>query len=53
MKMAKNYEKASEVMLKLGNRTKAKSLLEKAQKLAVNADNEQYAQQLNKHLSVF
>ncbi len=50
IKMAKNYEKASQVMLKLGNKNKALSLLEKAQQLALSANDSEYAQKLSKHL---
>lgn len=50
IKMAKNFEKASEIMLKLGNRTKAKSLLEKAYYLAVDTDNSDYTKSLSKKL---
>ena len=53
IKMAKNYEKASDVMLKLGNRDKAQSLLEKAQKLALKGDDIDYANRLSVQLSIF
>lgn len=53
LKMARNYEKASAVMLKLGNKTKAQSLLEKARKLALNASDTEYADRLQKQLNVF
>ena len=53
VKMAKNYEKASSVMLKLGNKKKAQSLLEKAHTLALRASDEEYAQKLQKQLNVF
>jgi len=52
-KMAKNYEKASKIMLKLGNMQKAKSLLETAQKIALNIDDIGYAQLLEKQLAIF
>lgn len=52
-KMAKNYEKASSVMLKLGNRKKAFSLLEKAHTLALKASDNEYAQRLEKQLNLF
>ena len=52
VKTARNYEKASVVMLKLGNRTKAKSLLEKAQKIALSASDNDYAQKIQKQLNV-
>lgn len=51
VKMARNYEKASSVMLKLGNKTKAQSLLEKAEKLALKADDIAYASMLEKQLN--
>ena len=49
-KMARNYEKASVVMLKLGNKLKAHNLLEKAQKLAIKASDTEYAANLSKQL---
>ncbi len=52
VKMAKNYEKASIVMRKLGNRKKAQSLLEKAHMLAVRAADADYAQKIEKQLNV-
>ena len=52
VKMARNYEKASVVMLKLGNRKKAQSLLEKAHLLAIRASDSDYAQKLQKQLNV-
>lgn len=53
IKTARNYEKASAVMLKLGNKTKARSLLEKAQKFALNASDTDYANRIQKQLNVF
>lgn len=53
IKMAKNYEKASYVMKKLGNIKKAKSLLETAQKIALNTDDIGYASILEKQLALF
>jgi len=50
LKMAKNYEKASQIMQKLGNINKAKSLLETAQKIALNIDDIGYAQLLEQQL---
>lgn len=50
IKMAQNYEKASAVMLKLGNRKKAVSLLQKAQTFALNASDNEYAQKLKQQL---
>lgn len=50
IKMAKNFEKASDIMLKLGNKTKAKSLLEKAYSLSVDADDRNYTKALSKKL---
>lgn len=52
VKMAKNYEKASSVMLKLGNKKKAQLLLEKAHTLALRASDNEYAQKLQKQLNV-
>lgn len=52
VKMAKNYEKASMVMRKLGNRKKAQSLLEKAHILAIRAADADYAQKIEKQLNV-
>ena len=52
LKMAKNFEKAAAVMLKLGNKTKAHSLLEQAQNIALNIDDIGYAQILEKQLNV-
>ena len=53
LKMAKNYEKASTVMLKLGNKTKAKSLLQQALKIAYDAQDNEYTEKLSRQLSVF
>ena len=52
-KMARNYEKASNVMLRLGNREKARNLLEKAQKLALKADDSDFTQRISKKLNAF
>lgn len=52
IKTAKNYEKASAVMLQLGNKEKAKALLEKARQIALETDTE-YAEKLSFQLSVF
>lgn len=49
-KMARNFEKASAIMLKLGNKTKAKSLLEKAYSLSIDADDREYTKTLSKKL---
>ena len=53
VKTARNYEKAADVMLRLGNKDKAQSLLQKAQKLALKGDDTEYAQKLSKQLNVF
>lgn len=45
-KMARNYEKASIVMLEIGNKEKSRSLLEKAQKLAIKANDMDYAEKI-------
>ncbi len=50
IKMARNFEKASEIMLKLGNKTKAKSLLEKAYSLSIDANDREYTKTLSKKL---
>lgn len=50
IKMAKNFEKASDIMLKLGNKTKAKSLLEKAYTLSIDAEDSEYTKLLSKKL---
>ena len=50
IKMARNFEKASAIMLKLGNKTKAKSLLEKAYSLSLDADDTEYTKTLSKKL---
>lgn len=52
LKMARNFEKASSVMLKLGNSKKARSLLEKAQNFALKADDIAYANKLDAQLNV-
>lgn len=52
-KMARNYEKASNVMLRLGNSEKARNLLEKAQKLALKADDSDFTQRISKKLNAF
>lgn len=52
IKMARNYEKAAEVMLALGNREKAQSLLNKAQKFAAKASNTEYEKEIAKRLNV-
>lgn len=52
LKMAKNYEKASAVMLKLGNRKKAVSLLQKAHTFALNASDSEYAQKLEQQMQL-
>ncbi len=52
LKMAKNFEKAATVMLKLGNKSKAHSLLEQAQNIALKIDDIGYAQILEKQLNV-
>lgn len=53
LKTAKNYEKAADVMLRLGNRDKAQSLLQKAQNLALKASDSDYAQKLSIQLNIF
>lgn len=50
-KMAKNYEKAAQIMLKLGNTTKAKSLLQTAEKIALNIDDIGYATIIEQQLT--
>lgn len=52
IKMARNYEKAAEVMLALGNREKAQSLLNKAQKFAAKASDAEYEKEIAKRLNV-
>lgn len=52
LKMAKNYEKAAEIMLKLGNINKANSLLNTAQKIALSLDDIGYAQVLENKIVV-
>ena len=52
-KMARNYEKASDIMYSLGNRQKALNLLTKAQKLSAKTSNEQYTQKLSEKLETF
>ena len=49
--MAKNYEKAAQIMLKLGNTTKAKSLLQTAEKIALNIDDIGYASIIEQKLA--
>ena len=51
VKMAKNYEKAAQIMLKLGNTTKAKSLLQTAEKIALNTDDIGYASIIEQQLA--
>lgn len=51
IKMAKNYEKAAQIMLKLGNTTKAKSLLQTAEKIALNTDDIGYAAIIEQQLA--
>ncbi len=51
VKMAKNYEKAAQIMLKLGNTTKAKSLLQTAEKIALNIDDIGYASIIEQQLA--
>ena len=51
--MARNYEKASDIMYSLGNRQKALNLLTKAQKLSAKTSNEQYTQKLSEKLETF
>ena len=53
LKMAQNYEKASEIMFKLGNTQKAKALLETAQKIALKIDDIGYAQLLEQQLALY
>ena len=53
IKMAKNYEKAAQIMLNLGNSHKAKSLLETAQKIALKIDDIGYAQLLEQQLALY
>lgn len=52
IKMARNYEKAAEVMLALGNKEKAQSLLNKAQKFAAKASNTEYEKEIARRLNV-
>lgn len=53
LKMAQNYEKAAEIMYKLGNIKKSKTLLETAQKLALKIDDIGYAQLLEQQLALY
>ncbi len=46
IKMAKNYEKASQVMSKLGNTEKSRSLLQKACNIALASGDKEYAEEL-------
>ena len=52
IKMARNYEKAAEVMLALGNKEKAQSLLNKAQKFAAKASDAEYEKEIARRLNV-
>ena len=52
LKMARNYEKASDVMLNLGNKQKAINLLDKAQKLALKANDSEYADRISYQLKL-
>ena len=50
IKMARNFEKASDIMLKLGNNSKAKSLLQKAFYIASDVSDADYTKQLSKKM---
>lgn len=50
-KVAVNYKKAADVMLQLNNTSKAKTLLEKALKIASQTDNSELVAEINSQLS--
>lgn len=51
LKMAENYEKAAEIMQKLGNTNKAQSLMQKAEKLVQKASQDEFNKEIERRLA--